>query len=338
MVETKQSESQQIEQASFSQLKQTSSFEGVKGWSKTYTLNNKLHMPAVGLGTWKSTEDKVYKAVKFALKSGYRHIDCAEAYGNQDQVGRAISDAMKEYNIKRSEIWVTSKLWLTCFEPERAREALKRTLKDLQLEYLDLYLLHWPVALEYNENEILGVPKDDEGYLKLSYCPLYKTWAQMEKFVEEGLVKSIGISNFEPSNIFDLLSYAKIKPAVNQVEFHPLFNRKELQQICEHFQIHMTAYSPFGNGVKEMFELPELKKLADKYNKSVGQIIIRWLVQHNVSTIPKSVHEDRLEQNLDVFDFELTSDEMKSIDSLDKHMRTCDTRRKDYWNIAFNDA
>merc|ERR1712130_21245 len=340
MVETKTA-SQQQSFKEFEKPKIKSSIDtsnSVKGLSKVYTLNNGAKLPALGLGTWKSKDQDVYNSVKSALKSGYRHIDCAMAYGNQDVVGRALSDGMKEFGIKREELWVTSKLWITFFEPERAKEGLMQTLKDLQLDYLDMFLLHWPVALEYNPDQKLGVPKDDKGYLKLSYCPLHKTWKAMEQFVEEGLVRSIGVSNFEPSNLFDLLSFAKIKPVVNQVEVHPFFIREDLVNICQSYGMHVTAYSPFGNGVKEVFTNEELKDIASKHNKQVGQVILRWLIQRGLSTIPKSVHEERIVQNIDLFDFELTQEEMERIASLDKGMRTCDTRRSGYWNVAFDDC
>lgn len=319
-------------------LKGSTSSSLVKGLSKTYTLNNGLKIPALGMGTWKSSEDKVYNAVKNALKAGYRHIDCAMAYGNQSVVGRALTDGMKEFGIKREELWITSKLWITCFEPDRAREALEQTLKDLKLDFLDLFLLHWPLALEYRENQKLGIPKDENGLLKLSYCPLYKTWQTMEEFVQQGKVRSIGVSNFEPSNLFDLLSYAKIKPVINQVEVHPMFVRKDMQRICEGYGIHVTAYSPFGNGVKDMFENQTLRDIGSKHNKTVGQVIIRWLIQRGLSTIPKSVHEERICQNLDIFDFELSDGDMERICGLDKHLRTCDSRRKDYWDFPFDDC
>jgi len=300
-------------------------------------LNTGLSIPLLGFGTWKSKPNEVGDAVRIALEVGYRHIDCAAIYLNEDEIGRSFHDVFSKGKIKREEVFITSKLWNTNFRKEHVRAACENTLKNLQLSYLDLYLVHWPIPFEFTTIDLKPVwHKDSKGLPKLDKISIQETWHEMEKLLEAGLVKNIGVSNFPCALFNDLLGYAKVVPAANQVEVTPYLVQSHLQRYLDERGVHVTAYSPLGMGTRDNYyegvekgplvlEDPKLHELAKKYNKSLAQVIIRWNIQHGRSVIPKSVKESRIRENFNVFDFSLSEEDVKAIDALDKNYRANDT-------------
>ncbi|CAL8077542.1 unnamed protein product [Orchesella dallaii] len=305
-------------------------------------LNNGRLMPVFGLGTWKSKPGEVTKAVKDAIDVGYRHIDGALAYQNENEVGDAINAKISEGVVKRDDLFVVSKLWNTFHRPDLVSVGLKKTLADLRLDYLDLYLIHWPQGYK-EEGELF--PKDAEGKFLYSDVDYVDTWKALEECVKQGLVKSIGISNFNSQQIERILSSATIKPAVLQVECHPYLNQKKLLELCKSKGITVTAYSPLGSPDRpwakpddpKLLDDPKLVELSKKLNKSPAQIILRWQVQRGVIVIPKTVNKTRLIENIDIFDFELSQQDMDYINSMDCGGRACVLEWvKDHKHYPFN--
>jgi len=259
----------------------------------TTTLHNGVKMPWVGLGVFKVTEgEEVVQSVKAAIKNGYISIDTAAIYKNEEGVGQAI----KESGVPREELFITSKVWNSDQGYESTLAAFETSLNKLGLDYLDLYLIHWPGKNKYKE-----------------------TWKALEKLYKDGRVRAIGVSNFLVHHLEDLISTAEIKPMVNQVEFHPHLTQKELLAYCKKEGIQMEAWSPLKQG--QLLNEPVLEYLAHKYNKSVAQVILRWDLQHGVVTIPKSIKEHRIIENADIFDFELSAEDMDKIDGLNQDSR-----------------
>ncbi|MCM2534896.1 aldo/keto reductase [Neobacillus pocheonensis] len=262
----------------------------LKNLQSTTTLNNGVKMPWIGLGVFLVKDgEEVISSVKAALEAGYRSIDTAAIYRNEEGVGKAIAES----NVPREEMFITTKLWNANHGYESTLVAFDESMKKLGLDYLDLYLIHWPMP---------------------SKGKYVETWKALEKLYKDGRVRAIGVSNFKIHHLEDILANCEIKPMVNQVEYHPRFNQKELHDFCKRNEIQLEAWSPLMQG--GLFEEPVLVEIANKYNKSVAQIIVRWDLQTGVVTIPKSTKSHRIAENADVFDFELSQEDMEKINSL----------------------
>lgn len=258
---------------------------------ETVKLNNGIEMPLLGFGVFQITDNKeAEKAVLTALDAGYRLIDTASSYGNEEAVGRAITKS----GITRSDIFVTTKLWVQDTGYEATKRAINESLKKLQLDYLDLYLIHQP------------------------YGDVYGSWRAMEEAYESGMIRAIGVSNFEPDRIWDLALYNRVRPAVNQIEINPWMQQQDAVKFLQDKAIQPEAWAPFAEGKNQIFSNPLLQEIGLSHHKSVGQVILRWLIQRKIVVIPKSVHRERIVENSNIFDFTLTDQEMVKINRLDK--------------------
>ncbi|KAJ8263073.1 hypothetical protein COCON_G00155300 [Conger conger] len=291
------------------------------------TLSTGQKMPLVGLGTWKSAPGQVKQAVLSALDCGYRHIDCAAAYGNEQEVGEALTERVGPGKVlRREDVFVTSKLWNTQHHPDDVESACRLSLAHLGLDYLDLYLMHWPMAFQRG-TEVM--PRNADGSIRYADTHYRDTWKAMEALVDLGLVKAIGLSNFNARQIDDVLSMANHKPVVNQVECHPYLIQAQLLAHCGERGVLVTAYSPLGSpdrpwatpGEPLLLEDPQVLDIASRNGKSPAQVIIRWQVQRGVICIPKSITPSRIQQNIQVFDFKLSDEDMKQIESFNKNER-----------------
>lgn len=290
-------------------------------------FSNGDYCDQIGLGTWKSKPGVVGKAIESALELGYRHIDCAAIYLNEREIGEAIQHCIKRGIVKREELWITSKLWNNAHRREEVLPALKKTLADLKLDYLDLYLIHWPVAIK---NSILNATLP-EDYLPLSEVPVSETWQGMEAAKKQGLTRHIGVSNFSQKKLAGLLESCIEKPEVNQVELHPYLQQNELLQFCHAQGILVTAYSPLGSadrseGMKrpdepDLFADPVIQSIAKKHNATVAQILIAWHVHRGTAVIPKSVSPVRQKENLAAAAVKLDEADRNAIQKLDRHYR-----------------
>lgn len=294
---------------------------------KKLTFQNGDTLPMLGLGTWKSKPGEVYHAVREAIRIGYRHIDCAAVYANEAEIGQALEDTMQEGEVKREELWITSKLWNTTHRRQQVRPALEKTLHDLRLDYLDLYLVHWPVALK----EHAPFPYRAEDLISLDEIPMTETWEGMEECLTSGLTRHIGVSNFSISKLKALKYSAVLPPEMNQIELQPLLQQNDMLDFCKKEGIHLTAYSPLGSRDRsaffkdpnepDLFENPVIKKVAAQNHCTPAQILIAWALQRGTAVIPKSVNPERIRQNFDAANILLSSSDIDELGRLDKHFR-----------------
>ena len=277
---------------------------------KNIVLYDGILMPEIGFGTWKApTGEVTVEAVKAAIECGYTHIDCAAIYGNEKEVGLGI----KESNVDRKNLFITSKLWNDVRGYQETIDAFNQTLSDLQLDYLDLYLIHWPRPVKYHDNYI---EKNIES------------WKAMEDLYKQGKIKAIGVSNFKVHHMEEIMRNCEIKPMVNQIEFHPSCLEKEIRDFCKKENIVVTGYSPLANG--KVFECKELVEFSEKYGVSIAQLCIRYALQHDVIPLVKSVTKERIKANLNV-NFVISDEDVEKIDKI----TTCGGSYKDSDNISF---
>ena len=297
---------------------------------KTIELNTGDAIPSIGLGTWKLTEELAETVIPLALEMGYRHLDGARIYENEAGVGRGIHAGLARTGLAREDLWVTSKLWNDAHRPEHVLPALQRTLDDLQLDQLDLYLIHWPVAQQPG----IMRPNVPEDYLSLDEVPLVETWQAMIECQNKGMCRNIGVSNFSVPKLQSLIADSGVIPAINQVESHPYLTQRAMLDFCQHQGIVLTAYSPLGSGDRpdemrqpdepHLLSDPVIVRWAETLRSTPAQILLAWAIQRGTVAIPKSASRNHLQQNLAAVEIALPTEAMEAIGSLNRHHRYVD--------------
>lgn len=276
------------------------------------TLSNGVKMPILGYGVYQVSKEECERCVADALKVGYRHIDTAQAYYNEEEVGNAVEKS----GIPREQIFLTTKVWVDHYGYDETRKSVLESMRKLKTNYIDLVLLHQP------------------------FSDVYGAWRALEDLYAEGVLKAIGVSNFYPDRLVDICSFARIKPMVNQVETHPHFQQNEAHEWMEKYGVRHEAWAPFGEGRGGMFEEPLLVEIGKKYDKTSAQVILRWLIERGIIVIPKTTHIERMQQNFDVFNFDLTSEDMARIATLDKNQSSffshCDPKTVEWFAEIIN--
>jgi len=298
---------------------------------KSFKFRNGDTVEAIGLGTWKSDPGKVGAAVESALKTGYRHIDCAAVYGNEAEVGNALAETFSTTDINRENVHITSKLWNTAHRKQDVIPALKKSLNDLKLDYLDLYLMHWPVAFKPG---LEGFPQGEEDYLSLDEVPIIETWEAMLEAKQQGLIRHAGVSNFSIEKLEDLKSKTDDFPEMNQVELHPYLQQQELVDYGKANDMLITAYSPLGSSDRpEMMKSDDepalldndvIGSIAEKHDATPAQVLIKWAVERDTIVIPKSTNEGRIAENLKSAEIDLDSEDHEKIKELNIPYRYLD--------------
>jgi len=317
---------------------------------QTLRLYTGRTLPSIGLGLWKMEFEKAAEMVVEPAQGGYRHFDSACDYGNEEAVGVGLQEVLDSGICRREELTVTSKLWNTYHRREHVRPAVERSLRDLRLDYLDLYLIHFPIALRFVPSTDryppgwFFDPASRSPHMEIDHVPLAETWEAMEALVDEGLVRDIGVCNFGCSLLRDLLSYARIRPAVLQVELHPYLTQDRLLRFCREEEIAVTAFSPLGalsyfslgmaGEDESVIETDVVCRIAAQHGRTPAQVVLRWAVQRGTAVIPKTSQSRRLQENLAIFDFQLSADEMDAIGGLNRNRRFNDPG--DFCEAAFN--
>jgi alcohol dehydrogenase (NADP+) len=301
---------------------------------KYLQFSNNDKMPMLGLGTWKSAKGEIYQTVRKAIEIGYRHFDCAFIYGNENEIGQAISDAINNKEVTRNELWITSKLWNNRHQKADIPSAIEITLDSLKLEYLDLYLIHWPVTLKYEVN----YPQNGSEMVDLKHIPLTETWEGMIALKDKQWAKHIGVSNFSIKKINQLIADTGVCPEALQLELHPFLQQNKIIDFAKFNNIVITGYCPLGSadrpanriteGEPKLFENKIIIDIAHDKGATPAQIMLAWAVNRGTSVIPKSVNPQRLKENLEAADIELSPSDMQKINDLDQHYRYI---KGDFW-------
>lgn len=298
---------------------------------KYHTFKNGDKIPMLGLGTWKATEGQAYDAIRSAIKAGYRHFDCAHIYQNEKEIGRAFADAMANQEVKREDLWITSKLWNDCHNDNEVEPALRKTLENLQLEYLDLYLIHWPIAYKNGHEQ----PESTEEFHKPGEVSLGETWSAMIQMREKGLTRHIGVSNFNEHQINEIIHQTQEVPEMNQIEIHPYLSQKTLKEHADSTGYFLTGYKPIGSGgaqteymkkhgIPNLFQNETIQRIASTCKATPAQVLLAWQIQRGIIVIPKSTDKQRQKENLKAVEVHLNEEQMEKINELNQNLRFVD--------------